>query len=136
MYTGHNEKEHWVVLGESISNGLQCRAPISNEPTSNPVKPGPLMSPVYSVQHQGTLGESISYVLQYRTPISNELTNNPVNSGPLMWIRGGLGESISYALQCRAPISKELTRYPVNPGPLMSPVYPGALGESFRRVSE
>ena len=52
---------------------------MSNELTSNPVNPGPLMSPVNPAQHQGGLGESISYALHCRAPISNELTSNPVN---------------------------------------------------------
>ena len=55
---------------------LQCRALISNELTSNPVNPGPLM------WIRGALGESISYALQCRVPVSNALTINPVNPGP------------------------------------------------------
>ena len=31
-------------LGESISYALQCRVPMSNELTMNPVNPGPSMS--------------------------------------------------------------------------------------------
>ena len=80
-----------VALGESISYGLQCRVPISNERTINPVNPGPSMRvPVMLCirhdwgEHRGGLGESISYALQCRVPISNELTINPVNPGPLM----------------------------------------------------
>ena len=70
----------WIreALGESISYALQGRFPTSNELTSNPVNPGPLM------WIRGALGESISYALQCRAPISNRHTSNPVNPGPLM----------------------------------------------------
>ena len=70
----------WIrgALGESISYALQCRVPISNELTSNPMNSGPLM------WIRGALGESISYAMQCRVPISNKPTINPVNPGPLM----------------------------------------------------
>ena len=85
----HDRREHLGELGESISCALQYRVPISNELTSNPVNPGPLMRVLVILcirhdwgEHRGGLGESISYALQCRVPISNELTINPVNSGP------------------------------------------------------
>ena len=88
LYIRHNWGEHRGGLGKSISYALQHRVPISNERTSNPVNPGPLMRVpvILCIRHdwgepQGGLGESISYALQYRVPISNELTSNLVYSG-------------------------------------------------------
>ena len=57
----------WGALGESISYALQCRAPISNELTSNPGNPGPLVSPVYPLMspvYLGELGESAGRVVK------------------------------------------------------------------------
>ena len=62
-----------VVLEESMRYALQCRVPISNELTSNPVNSGPL------IWTQGTLAERISYVLQCGVCISNELMYYPMN---------------------------------------------------------
>ena len=67
-----------MLLGESIGYALQCRVPISDKLTIDPVNPGPLM------RIQGALGESISYTLQCPVPISNEITSNPVNPAPSM----------------------------------------------------
>ena len=62
--------------GESISYALQCRVPISNKLTINPVYPAQLERVLG--EPWGSVGKSISYALQRRVPMPNELTSNPV----------------------------------------------------------